>query len=83
MVVRGTVVNGVIAPDDRQQLPDGTRVLIEPVDVGSPSEMRARSHELAALRKSIEEVGRVVGVETGQFFRYMARRRNLGRDPGD
>lgn len=37
MELEGVVQNGVIVPDDTLALPEGTRVRIEPVEVGRPT----------------------------------------------
>jgi hypothetical protein len=59
MTLEGTVVNGVIVPDAKTQLPEGARVWIELADDDNlfpPPEPYDREKELAILRESIEDM---------------------------
>lgn len=86
MVLKGTVVNGVIVPDGSPVLPEGSRVWFEldPDDDGPPPEPYDRETELAILRQSISETAAGVGgVESRAFLKQLALDHNLPLEPGE
>ncbi|MFO0851147.1 MAG: hypothetical protein U0871_21710 [Gemmataceae bacterium] len=86
MVLRGTVVNGVIVPDGSPALPEGSRVWFELAtdDHGPPPEPYDRETELAILRQSIAETAAGVGgVEARTLLRRLALKHDLPLEPGE
>jgi hypothetical protein len=84
MTLEGTVVNGVIVPDARAQLPEGARVWIELADDDAlfpPSEPYDREKELAILRESIEDMKAGRGTDAREFLRQLAEKHDLPLAP--
>jgi hypothetical protein len=80
MALEGAVVNGVIVPDAKTQLPEGARVwfeLADDDDLFPPPEPYDREKELAILRESIEDMkaGRTRPFE--EVMAEIAARHNL------
>ena len=88
MALEGTVVNGRVELDDRTNLPDGTRVSIEPIatfEYPHPMASYDREKEIALLRESIEDAkaGRGESVEARAFLKQLAIERGLPLEPGE
>ncbi len=91
MTLEGTVVNGVIVLDAGANLPEGTRVRVEPaeddIDIDDslfpPPEPYDREKELAILRESIEDAKAGRGMEAREFLKKLAQDLNLPLEPGE
>lgn len=86
MALEGTVINGVIVLDGATQLPEGTRVRVEPEaddDLAPPPELYDRAKELAILQESLEDAKAGRGTPAREALKRLAEQYNLPLEPGE